>query len=170
MLIKEDWCTCTFMYIRNLCCIKYFLPRALSLITSSERRSIKSISSESIIFRKRWAIVLLMTHIWKLKDYFCQKGENVMNSQKVTFEKSQTETARLEPPRKAAYSEHSIAIHSISKAGYVTAVYRTELRVREASSFCDFWKLTSCNFTLFYHFLTQANVFFLDVLGKEYHS
>ena len=39
-------------------------------------------------------------------------------------------------PRKAAYSEHSI-----SKAGYVTAVLaivRTELCAQEASSFCDF--------------------------------
>ena len=43
--------------------------------------------------------------------------------------------------RKAAYSEHSIAIHSISKAGYVTAVLaivRTEFRARETRSFCDF--------------------------------
>ena len=39
-------------------------------------------------------------------------------------------------------SEHSIAIHSISKAGYVTAVLaivRTELRAREASGLCDFF-------------------------------
>ena len=43
--------------------------------------------------------------------------------------------------QKAAYSEHSIAIHSISKVGYVTAVLaivRAELCAREASSFCDF--------------------------------
>ena len=33
-----------------------------------------------------------------------------------------TETARGEPPRKAAYSEHSIASHYISKAVYVIAV------------------------------------------------
>ena len=97
-----------------------------------------------------------------------------MKSLKVTFQKSSkiSETARGEPPRKAAYSEHSIAFHSISKAGYVTAVLaivRTELRAREASSFCDFWKITSCDFTLFCSFLTQANVF-LDVPGKEYYS
>ena len=30
-----------------------------------------------------------------------------------------TETAYLEPPQKAVYSKHSIAIHSISMAGYV---------------------------------------------------
>ena len=61
-----------------------------------------------------------------------------------------TETARWKPPQKAPYSEHSIAIHSISKAGYVTAVLaivRAELCAREASSFRDFWKMTSCNFT-----------------------
>ena len=75
-----------------------------------------------------------------------------------------TETARWQPPRKAVYSEYSIiAIHSISKAGYVTAVLaiiRTELHAREASSFCDFWKMTFCNFTLFYSFLTKANILF----------
>ena len=68
----------------------------------------------------------------------------------------------------------SIAIHSISKAGYVTAVLaivRTELRARKTSSFCDFWKMTSCDFTLFYSFfLKQTQFFFVDVLGKEYYS
>ena len=53
--------------------------------------------------------------------------------------------------------------YSISKAGYVTtvlAIVRTELRDREASSFCDFWKMTSCEFTFFYSFLTRANIIF----------
>ena len=63
-----------------------------------------------------------------------------MKSQKVTFLKSQkllAENLHKRPP----YSEHSIAIHSISNAGYVSAVLaivRTELRAREANSFCDF--------------------------------
>ena len=72
-----------------------------------------------------------------------------------------TETARWEPPQKGAYSEHSIAIHSISKAGYVTAVLaivRAELRAREASNFCDFWKMTSCDFTLFYSFFFNSSI------------
>ena len=61
-----------------------------------------------------------------------------------------TETAHWEPPRKGTYSEHSIAIHSITKAGYVSAVLaivRAELRAREASKLCDFWKMTSFDFT-----------------------
>ena len=48
---------------------------------------------------------------------------------------------------------------SISKAGYVTAVlafFRAEIRTWEASSFCDFWKMTSRKFTVFHSFLTQA--------------
>ena len=90
---------------------------------------------------------------------------------KVTFKKSHkllAENLRERPP----IQNISMAIHSISKAGIVTAVLaivRTELRAWEASSFCDFWNMTSCDFTLFYSFLTQANIiFFLDVLGKEY--
>ena len=72
-----------------------------------------------------------------------------MKSRKVTFLKS----------------EHSIAIHSISKAGYVTAVLaivRTMLCAQEANSFCDFWKITSCDLTLFSSFLTHAKAIFLD--------
>ena len=41
----------------------------------------------------------------------------------------------------AAFSERSIAIHSISIAGYVTAIPAFvcgELTAREGSSFCDF--------------------------------
>ena len=43
-----------------------------------------------------------------------------MKLQKVI--KKKTESAYCEPPGKAAYSEYSIIIHSISTAGYVTAV------------------------------------------------
>ena len=35
-----------------------------------------------------------------------------------------------------------------------------ELPDQEASSFCDFWKLTSCKFHHIFPFLTQANLFF----------
>ena len=79
-----------------------------------------------------------------------------MKSQKVTFQKPQKLLAgnlHERPP-----------IHSISEAGYVTAVLAivlTELRAREASSFCDFWNLTSGDFTLFYSFSTQANITFV---------
>ena len=80
---------------------------------------------------------------------------------KVTLQKSQkllAENLRERPP----IQNISIAIHSISKAGYcnrrILAIVRTELRAREASSFCDFWNMASCDFTLFYSFLIHANV------------
>ena len=107
-----------------------------------------------------------MKHIWKNKRLFLPKRRKCDEIAKGHFSKS-TETARWELPRKAAYSEHSI-----SKAGYVIAVLaivRTELGAREVSSFCDFWKMTSCECTLFYSFSTQGNVIFFDVLGKEYY-
>ena len=89
--------------------------------------------------------------------------------QKVSFQKSQkllTETL----PRKDAYSEHSMAIHSISMSGYVTAVLafvHAELRGRETSSFCNFFKVTFCDFTLFYSFFTQPNIFFQMCLVRN---
>ena len=43
-----------------------------------------------------------------------------------------------------------------------------ELPAREASSFCDFWKLTSCDFIAFISSLIELNFsFFLDVLIKD---
>ena len=84
-------------------------------------------------------------HSWspseKSKGCAFQKGETFGEKAKGNFSKI-TETARWEPPRKPAYSEHSIAIHSISMAGYVISVLgivRAELCAREASSFCVFW-------------------------------
>ena len=112
-----------------------------------------------------------MMNIWIIKRFLLQKIRKCDEISKSHFSEI-TETARWEPPRKAAYSEHSIA-HLISKAGYVTAVLAivlTELCARKASSFCDFFLMTSCDFTLFYYFFTQANVFFLDVLDKEFYS
>ena len=91
--------------------------------------------------------------------------KNVMKSQKVICQKSQkllTENLHDE----AAYSEpsNSIDIHSISMAGYVSSVlafFCAELSGRETSSFCDFLKVTSCDFIPIYSFLTQPNVCFL---------
>ena len=74
-----------------------------------------------------------------------------MKSQKVTFQKSQKLLAENLPERPSIQN-----IHSISKAGYVTTVLAIvcihELYALEASSFCDFWKMTSCDFTLLYSF------------------
>ena len=55
-------------------------------------------------------------------------------------------------------------------AGYVNAVRAIvcfELPAREASSFCDFWKLTSCDFIAFISSLIEVNFCFLDVLIKD---
>ena len=63
----------------------------------------------------------------------------------------------------AAYSEHSLAIHSIPMAGYVTVVQAFvwgELPVRDASTFCDLKK----KITAFFSFCTQANLYILMCL------
>ena len=55
-------------------------------------------------------------------------------------------------------------------AGYVNAVPAFvcfELPAWEASSFCDFWKLTSCDFIAFISSLIELNFCFLDVLVKD---
>ena len=49
-----------------------------------------------------------MTHIWELKITFAKKEENVMKSQKVTFQKSQKLLAENLHERPPIYSEHSI--------------------------------------------------------------
>ena len=55
-------------------------------------------------------------------------------------------------------------------AGYVNAVPAFvcfELPAREASNFCDFWKLTSCGFIPFIFCLIEVNYYFLDVLIED---
>ena len=55
-------------------------------------------------------------------------------------------------------------------AGYVDAVPAFvcfELPAREASSFCDFWKLTSCNIIAFISSLIEVNFCFLDMIIKD---
>ena len=55
--------------------------------------------------------------------------------------------------------------------GYVTtapAFVHGKLEVREVSNFCDFWKMTSCDFTAIFSTLTRENICVLDVLDKEY--
>ena len=69
-----------------------------------------------------------------------QNGEKCGEIGKSHFSKI-TESAPCEPTQKATYSEHPIAVHSISMAGYVATVLafvHDELLAREASSFCDF--------------------------------
>ena len=139
------------------------------LITSSERCSLKSTASKLIIF---WTQI---NYSSPYEAHLKSQGLLLPKRRKIwwnNFSKI-TETSPWEHPRKAAYSEHSIAIHSISMVGCVTAVPAfvcVELRGRETSSFCDFWKVTACDVNSFYSFFTQPNVCFLDVLGKEYYS
>ena len=75
-----------------------------------------------------------------------------------------TETAHWASSTEADYSEHLIAIHSISMAGYVNTVPAFvcfEIPAREASSFCDFWKLTSCDFIAFISSVIEVNFLFV---------
>ena len=50
------------------------------------------------------------------------------------------------------------------------AFVRAELRGQETSSFCDFFKVTSCNFTPFHSFWLNQTFVFWNVLCKEYYS
>ena len=55
-------------------------------------------------------------------------------------------------------------------AGYVNAVPAFvcfQLPAREASSFCDFWKLTSCEFIAFISSMIEVNFGVFDVFTKD---
>ena len=80
----------------------------------------------------------------------------MVKSRKVIFRKSQILLAT-----DVAYSKHSIAIDSISMAGCINAVWAIvcfEIPAREASIFCDFWKLTSCNFIALISTFIEVNL------------
>ena len=103
------------------------------------------------------------SHLKNLRVSFVKKEKNAVKLQIKGHFKKITETARWKPPRKAACSQHSIAIHSISKADYVTAVLaivRSQLR----AVFCDFWKMTSSysiKRLLFEMFLVRSTIAYL---------
>ena len=86
------------------------------LITSSKQHSLKSTPSKLIRFGHRYAVIVLNKNIWKTKVWLCQEGENCSEIAEGHFSKI-AETAHRASSTEAAYSEHSIAIHSISMAG-----------------------------------------------------
>ena len=90
-----------------------------------------------------------------------------MKSYKVTLKKLQKLLA--ENLRERAPIQNIQLLFIQFQRRVVLAIVGTKLSAWEASSFCDFWKLTSCDFTLSNSFFTKANNF-LDVLGKEYES
>ena len=105
-------------------------------------------------------------HIWTLISYYTPyeahdlwQIKGLLLSKRRKINNKITETAHWEPPRKTAYLEHSIAIHSISMsmAGLtaVLAFVRVELRAQEARCEQFLWFLKSeflwlhCSFLLF---------------------
>ena len=55
-------------------------------------------------------------------------------------------------------------------AGYVTTLQAfvcVKLPAQEASTFCEFWKLISCDFTPFFSFWLKQTFVCLDVRNKE---
>ena len=128
----------------------FFIHHWASKILTTHLRwhSLKYTASKLIIFRYSCAIILLMKHIWK---NFVRVNKEKMhwNRKRSLFQKSQN-MFHERAQRKAAFSEHLISIRSISMMGYVTtalAFISGVHRAREASSFCDFWKITFCDFT-----------------------
>ena len=104
-----------------------------------------------------------MNHIWNRGLLVTKKGKQC-KSPTVILHKSQ-KLLRKRAPWNATFSEHSIAIHTIiSVVGYViTFVYGVH-RAQESSIFCDFLKnIIFRDFTAFFPFKTQANLFFDNV-------
>ena len=92
------------------------------------------------------AIVLLMKHIWtKIKGCLLalvKKEKNTVKLQKVIYKKHKNCSRRTSTKDRLfrTFNGHSLAFA------------HAELYAREASSFCDFWQMTSCDFTAFYFF------------------
>ena len=154
-----------------------YTERQKKFITSSGRRSLKSTLSKLIIFGHRYASILPNKNIWKTQDFLVLIRRKMwLNHGRSFFENRRNCSPRelWVSSTEAAYSELSMAIHSISIVGYVNAVRGItafvcfELPAREASNFCDFWKLTSCDFIAFISSLLEVNFcFFKYVLIKD---
>ena len=116
-----------------------------------------------------WTLIsysILWSTSEKQKWCFCQQQERAAKCGEIAkchFLKI-TETANLEHPRKATYFRtfNSYLFNFNDRFNCCTQIFvRAELCARKPSSYCDFWKMTSCDFTAFYTFLTLANFCFL---------
>ena len=138
-----------------------YTERQKKLISSSERHSLKSTPSKLIIFGHRLAIVILIKlikHIylkniynklaWVKKDKFGEIASGQFSNI--------TETARL--------SAWEFGADKSRYGGYITRLWNQMnnywlfwigcLR----GAFCDFRKITFCDFTAIFSFITQANL------------
>ena len=119
------------------------------LITSSERRSLKSTASKLIIFRHRYAKVLLMKHIWIIKRLLLPRGRRMWrNCKRSLFKIHRNCSLRTCTKGRLFRTFNSYSFNFKGglcnhRTGYCP--YRAQSW--EASSFCDFWKITSCDFT-----------------------
>ena len=96
----------------------------------------------------------------KSKGGFCQNGKIAVKLWKVIFQKSQKLLAENLHKRTAYSEQHSLVIHSISMTAYVTAppaFVHGKLHALEESRLCNFFLMSSYNFTAFFSILTRAN-------------
>ena len=78
-----------------------------------------------------------------------------------------TETTHRASSERAPRRQPIQNMHSISKVGYINAVPAFvcfEIPARVTSSFCDFWKLTSCDSIAFIFSLIEVNFFLMCLL------
>ena len=123
--------------------------------TSSERHTLKSKASEWIIFGLRLALVILVILLStskKQKQWFAWvKKEKTVKS---VFKKHRN----CSPPglgvvaNKCRYHWNRVNSYWMFWIGCLCGS-------RSVNSFCDFWKNTFCDFTAFFSFLTQANLY-----------
>ena len=104
-----------------------------------------------------------------MKHSFCQNWEIAVKSQR-SFTENLTETARWGPPRKATchlfrtFNSYSFTF----KGGLICNRHTGYCPYRApcpGACFLWFFLMTSCDLTLFYSFLTQANVCYLSIGG-----
>ena len=120
--------------------------------------------NRDMIRKVRWYSIskfIIFKDLYLCKRFDCVKKEKNVEKSQGNFSKI-TENAHWASTTEAAYSEHLIAIHSISMAGYVTTIlaFVWGESAKEVSNFCDLRrkKKASCNFTTFFSFLNLANL------------
>ena len=101
---------------------KRYTEHQKKLITPLDRHSLKSTALKLIIYLEtEYKSSPYKAHLNENQMIVCVKKEQIaVNSQQIIFKT--TETAHWGSSTKGAFSEHSMAIHSISMVGYVTAL------------------------------------------------
>ena len=158
-------------YVYGLCVLMSDAPdiyteRQKKRITSSERHTLNSKALKWTIIGHTLALLLLTKHIQKLRLLESKRNE-VIESARGHFSKITETAARLSGTGlgtdNSQYGDYITRLWNCMNSSCMFSIDSLSLRF-SGSSFCDFWKVTFCDFSAFSSLCQNQPFNFSDVL------